>query len=94
MCGVCVCACMRACMRGTGSALASYLPQLAGGCVALGTSTSSGAGVTTRGVSQARPVATSGPLSICPSICVCVRGGVHLVNTPYIVIPFIPHLLL
>ena len=29
---------------GTGSAPASYLPQLAGGCVALGTSTSSGAG--------------------------------------------------
>ena len=63
---------------GTGSAPASYLPQLAGGCVAL-------AGVPRvapgnpqynyqGGVSQARPVATSGPLSICPflSICVCV----------------------
>ena len=52
---------------GTGSAPASYLPQLAGGCVALGTSTLSGAG---GGASQARPLATSGPLPI--FLCECV----------------------
>ena len=63
---------------GTGSAPASYLPQLAGGCEALGTSTSSGAGgpwysITTRGVyhrhGQWPPV---GPLSMCVCVCVCV----------------------
>ena len=57
---------------GTGSAPASYLPQLGGSCVALSTSTSSGA---RGGGSQAQPVATSGPLYICPfffGVCVCV----------------------
>ena len=50
--------------------------MLVGGCVALGTSTSSGAGGPwynyQGGISQARPVATSGPLSICPFFFVCV----------------------
>ena len=29
------------------------------------------------GVSQAQPVATRGPLSICPFVCVCVCVCVH-----------------
>ena len=62
---------------GTGSAPASYLPQLAGGCVALGTSTSSGAGggpgITTRGYHRHGqwPPVTPYPI-FCPFVCVCV----------------------
>ena len=78
---VCVCVCVCVCGGGgggTGSASASYLPQLAGGCVALGTSTSSGAGpwYNYKGGITGTTSGHQWPLihffCVCVCVCVCV----------------------
>ena len=71
---------------GTGSAPASYLLQLAGGCVALGTSTSSGAGGPWYNYQGGYITGTASGhqwapdpfvhLSIC--VCVCERASVYV----------------
>ena len=64
---------------GTGSAPANYLPQLAGGCVALGTTTSSGTGGPRYNYQggyhrhgQWPPVAPYPFVHFCPFVCECV----------------------
>ena len=83
---------------GTGSAPASYLPQLAGGCVALGTSASSGAGGPWYNYQGGITGTASGPLSICPffvhlcmcvCVCVCVCVCIVLNNSFYLCLGFV-----
>ena len=64
---------------GTGSAPASYLPQLSGGCVALGTSTSSGAGGPWYNYQGGYITGTASGHQwapypfFCPFVCTCIR---------------------